>query len=300
MQVVTSPGDLPRQYRRDPQRRAQSLFGDDRVYVERYLPTARHVEVQVLCDSYGNGVHLGQRDCSVQRRRQKIIEETPAPGLPPEAGASRWARRRVRGAARGRATSAPAPSSSSSTTSSRFYFMEVNCRIQVEHPVTELTHGIDLVREQLRIAAGEPLDVSPGGPGAARRGDRVPDQRRGPGARLRAHARAAEPSSSCPPARSSGSTPHAHRGRPGAAGYDSLLAKVVVWAPDRDTALLRMDRALGELRLSGERLVTTAGFLRTVLADPDFVAGTDDTALLDRMRIAADPPPVLLGERGVE
>ena len=164
MRVVDDPGDLPRRYR-EIRGTAQALFGDDRVYVERYLPSARHVEVQVLCDAHGNGVHLGQRDCSVQRRRQKIIEETPAPGLPPERGRADGRGRRARALLAAGYVGA-GTFEFLVDDEGRFYFMEVNCRIQVEHPVTEMITGVDLVREQLRIAAGEPLGSRPGRHGA--------------------------------------------------------------------------------------------------------------------------------------
>jgi acetyl-CoA carboxylase biotin carboxylase subunit len=137
---------------------AQTLFGDSRVYVERYLPTARHVEVQVLADGAGNAIHLGERDCSVQRRHQKLIEESPAPRLP-EVLADRMRTAAVRGAlvsgyvGAGTFEFLLGPSG-------EFSFMEVNCRIQVEHPVTELVSGIDLVQEQLAIAAGHRLSIS--------------------------------------------------------------------------------------------------------------------------------------------
>src|SRR6185437_10055970 len=136
---------------------AQMLFGDSRVYVERYLAAARHVEIQVLADSHGHAVHLGERDCTVQRRQQKLIEESPAPGLSRET-IDEIGELAVRGALAAGYVGAGtfefllAPSG-------RFSFMEVNCRIQVEHPVTELVTSMDLVQEQLRIAAGHPLSV---------------------------------------------------------------------------------------------------------------------------------------------
>jgi acetyl-CoA carboxylase biotin carboxylase subunit len=165
----------------------------------------------------------------------------------------------------------------------RFYFMEVNCRLQVEHPVTEMVTGLDLVAEQLRIAAGEPLGFG-----------QADVQLRGAAVECRVNAEDPERDFAPTPAVVERFAPpggpfvrvdtHVERGYRIPPDYDSLLAKVVVWAPDRARALQRMDRALGELQLAGERLVTTADFLRTVLADPDFAAGTHDTALLDRMR----------------
>ena len=143
------------------QREATSSFGDDRVLIEQYLTRPRHIEIQVFADTHGNVVHLFERDCSVQRRHQKVLEEAPAPGLTPERRAPDG--RGGRATRRGRsATSAPAPSSSSPTQDGTFYFMEMNTRLQVEHPVTEMITGLDLVEWQLRVAAGEPLPLTPG------------------------------------------------------------------------------------------------------------------------------------------
>ncbi|MGH3803793.1 MAG: acetyl-CoA carboxylase biotin carboxylase subunit, partial [Pseudonocardiaceae bacterium] len=145
---------------------AQAIFGDGRLYVERYLEDTRHVEVQILCDRHGNAIHLGERDCSVQRRHQKLIEETPAPGLSPET---------TEGIRKGAVRGALAAGYIGAGTfeflvdgHGDFYFMEVNCRIQVEHPVTEMVTGIDLIEEQIHVAAGSPLrlrqsDVDPRG-----------------------------------------------------------------------------------------------------------------------------------------
>jgi len=279
MQVVTNPDDLPRQYR-EIRCTAQSLFGDDRVYVERYLPSARHVEVQVLCDRHGNGVHLGQRDCSVQRRRQKIIEESPAPGLPAE-----LAEQMGQAAVRGLLAAGYAGAGTVEflvDDQHRFYFMEVNCRIQVEHPVTELTYGVDLVREQLRVAAGEPLgltqdDLAPRGVAVECRinaEDPARDFIPTPG-QLTTLSLPAGPFVRVDTAAVAG-------GRISAA-YDPLLAKVAVWAPDRPQALARMRRALAELTVEGPGVATNRDFLLTALDHPQFVAGTHDTSLVGRL-----------------
>jgi acetyl-CoA carboxylase biotin carboxylase subunit len=279
MQVVNEPDELPRQYR-EIRSTAQSLFGDDRVYVERYLPSARHVEVQVLCDSHGNGVHLGQRDCSVQRRRQKIIEESPAPGLP-RGLVEQMGHAAVRGLLAAGYVGAGTVEFLVDD-QHRFYFMEVNCRIQVEHPVTELTHGVDLVREQLRIAAGERLDMS-----------QEELTARGWAVECRINAEDPDRGFMPTPGRLTGlhlpsgpfvrvDTAAVAGGRISAA-YDPLLAKICVWAPDRPQALARMRRALAELSVEGPGVRTNRDFLLTALDHPLFVAGTHDTSLVDRL-----------------
>ena len=286
MTVVADPAAFDPAYRRS-RATAQALFGDSRVFVERYLPSARHVEVQVLADRYGTVVDLGARDCTVQRRHQKLVEESPAPRLSPEltreiTGAA------VRGARAAGYTGAGtveflvAPDGT-------FSFMEVNCRIQVEHPVTEMVTGIDLVREQLLVAAGRPLSLDPAG---------VPAR----GVAIECRINVEDPDRDFAP------TPglleefvpsggpfvrvdtHGYAGYRVPASYDPLLAKVVVWAPDRDQAVARMDRALAEFRVRGRGMTTTAGFLRRVLRHPDFRAARHDTTLVDRVLAAAGPP----------
>ncbi|GAA2392232.1 acetyl-CoA carboxylase biotin carboxylase subunit [Catellatospora methionotrophica] len=276
MQVVHEPGDLVRQFR-EVKSAAQSLFGDDRLYLERYLPTARHVEVQILCDQYGHGVYLGLRDCSAQRRRQKIIEETPAPGLAPE-----LARQMGEAALRGALATGYVGAGTFEFLvdgDGGFHFMEVNCRIQVEHPVTELTHGIDLVREQLLIAAGERLTL--------RQEDLAPR-----GAAMECRINAEDPSRDFVPAPGRLTElrlpagpfvrvdTDAYPGGRVSPAYDPLLAKVVVWAPDRPQALLRMRRALGEFHAAGPGLATNRDFLLAVLDHPQFIEGTHDTSLV--------------------
>jgi len=280
MTVVRSRETFADEFRRT-RAAALAVFGDSRVYVERYLESARHVEVQVLCDAHGGGVHLGARDCSVQRRHQKLVEESPAPGLPATVAAEM-------GAASVRGLLAAGYVGAGTVEflvdgEGRYYFMEVNCRLQVEHPVTEAVTGLDLVAEQLRIAAGEPL-----------RFGQEDVQLRGVAVECRINAEDPGRDFAPTPAVVEAFTPpggpfvrvdtHVEAGYRIPPDYDSLLAKVIVWGPERDTALRRMDRALAELKISGERLVTTAGFLRTVLADPVFAAGGHDTALLERMR----------------
>ena len=166
---------------------AKAAFGDDSLYLEKWLDENRHVEVQVAVDRYGHGIHLGERDCSVQRRHQKILEEAPTPALS-EAARADLAERAVR------AVVAAGYENVGTLEflvdkSGDFFFIEINCRIQVEHPVTEMITGVDLVATQMRIAAGEPLGHHPGRHRGPRPCHRVPDQRRGPGARLPARGR---------------------------------------------------------------------------------------------------------------
>jgi acetyl-CoA carboxylase biotin carboxylase subunit len=279
MTVVRAARDLPRAWA-EARGSAQAVFGDPRLYMERYLEHARHVEVQVLGDGRGGAIHLGERDCSVQRRRQKLIEETPGPGLPREL-ADRICADAVRAASH--VNYAGAGTYEFLVDDDGGYtFMEVNCRIQVEHPVTEMVTGVDLVREQLRVAAGDGLsitqdDVQPRGVSIECRVN-AEDPRRGfmptPGAIDEFQ----------PP-----SGPfvrvdtHGYPGFRVTADYDPLLAKVSVWAPDRRQAIERADRALEEFRVSGRGVRTTIDFLREVMENPVFRAAKHTTALIDEM-----------------
>jgi acetyl-CoA carboxylase biotin carboxylase subunit len=279
MQVVHQAGDFARCYQ-ETRASAKALFGDSRVYVERYLTSARHVEVQVLCDQHDNAVHLGERDCSVQRRHQKLIEEAPAPGLPPEL------RKHMGQAAIDGALAAGYVGVGTFEflvdADRQFYFMEVNCRIQVEHPVTEMITGIDLVAEQIRVASGHPISI------------RQHDVRLS-GVSMECRINAENPECGFAP------TPgvldefqppggpfvrvdtHGFTGYRVPAAYDSLLAKLVVWAPDRPSALARMRRALAEFRISGPGVRTTTEFLQRVVAHPLFAEAKHDTGLLDKI-----------------
>jgi acetyl-CoA carboxylase, biotin carboxylase subunit len=259
---------------------AQMLFGDSRVYVERYLERARHVEVQVLCDDQGGAIHLGERDCSVQRRHQKLIEETPAPGLP-DGLAETMGRAAVEGA---RAAGYVGAGTFEFLVGPDFgfYFMEVNCRIQVEHPVTEMVTGVDLVQEQIRIAAGHPLTLNQ-------------DEVRPRGAAIECRINAEDPDNGFAP------TPgpidevvpaggpfvrvdtHVYPGYVVPPHYDSLVAKLVVWAPGRAEAIARMQRALHEFRLAGPHLRTTRDFLAEVLDHPSFRSAAHSTTLVDEV-----------------
>lgn len=264
----------------DTRRRAASLFGDGRVYLERFLSSARHVEIQVLADQFGNAVHLGARDCSVQRRHQKLIEESPAPSLPEDT---------VRTMAEQAAQGAKAVGYVGAGTfefvvdaDGAFYFMEVNSRIQVEHPVTEMVTGIDLVHEQLWIASGKPLRI-----------EQRDVEQHGASIECRVNAEDADRGFAPTPGRieelvlPSGPfvrvDTHVKSGSRISVFYDPLLAKVIVWAPNRELAIARMRRALDEVRVTGPGLATSAGFLRTVLGTPEFRSAAHDTGLVGKL-----------------
>ncbi|WP_040872021.1 acetyl-CoA carboxylase biotin carboxylase subunit [Nocardia exalbida] len=279
MQVVHESAAFPRAYQ-ETRATARMLFGDSRVYLEKYLAAARHVEIQVLCDAYGNGVHLGERDCSVQRRHQKLIEESPAPLLP-DGLAERMGASAVHGVLEAGYTGAGTVEFLVDRDGNH-YFMEVNCRIQVEHPVTEMVTGIDLIAEQIRVAAGQPLGIAQ---------EEIVLR----GAAIECRINAEDPAAEFAPAPGilAEFTPpggpfvrvdtHAHAGYPIPPHYDSLLAKLVVWAPDRDRALARMRRALAEFRISGARVATTRDFLYEVLDHPAMRAATHTTGLVDEL-----------------
>jgi acetyl-CoA carboxylase, biotin carboxylase subunit len=259
---------------------AQVLFGDPRTYVERFVPSARHIEVQVLADSHGDAVHLGVRECSVQRRHQKLLEESPAPGISQETIA-RMGECALAGV---RATGYIGAGTFEFLVDGHgdFTFMEVNCRIQVEHPVTEMVTGIDLIREQVRIAAGERLGFTQG---------EVTHR----GVAVECRINAEDPDRGFAPASGVLDTfvlpagpfvrvdSHGYAGYRMPASYDSLLAKILSWGRTRDEAIERMDRALSEFRADGPGVHTTSDFLRRVLRDPQFRAGTYDTDLVPRL-----------------
>ncbi|MFC4565625.1 acetyl/propionyl/methylcrotonyl-CoA carboxylase subunit alpha [Nocardiopsis mangrovi] len=279
MTVVRHHDDLVPAYRQ-ARAAAREFFGDDRVYLERFWERPRHVEVQVLADAHGGAVALGERDCSVQRRHQKLIEESPGPGLPPGV-AGRLAEYALRGVRSVGYTGAG--TFEFLVSGEDVAFIEVNCRIQVEHPVTEMVTGMDLVREQLRVAAGDPLSV---------RGDQVAPR----GVAVECRVNAEDPDRGFIPCagRLTEFTPpggpfvrvdtHAYAGWSIPPDYDSLLAKVIVWAPDREQALDRMDRALAEFAIGGPGVHTTIPLLRSVLRDPLFRAAGHSTAFLDERR----------------
>jgi acetyl-CoA carboxylase biotin carboxylase subunit len=265
---------------------AQLAFGNPAVYIEKYIETARHIEIQVLGDQHGNVVHLGERECSIQRRHQKLIEESPSPALTPEL-------RRQMGETAVRACREIGYVSAGTMEflldeDRNFYFMEMNTRIQVEHPVTEMVTNTDLVREQILIAAGERMEFdqddimfsghsiecrinaenprtftpSPGLITAMN----IPG---GPGVRIDT---AAYPGWVVPP------------------HYDSLIAKLIVHHRTRDMAIARMRRALDAMIVEG--IDTTVSLHQQILADPDFIAGNLSTRFMDRF---SGPKPAAQG-----
>jgi acetyl-CoA carboxylase, biotin carboxylase subunit len=259
---------------------AQAVFADPRVYVEKFCEDARHVEVQVLGDQHGTMLHLGVRDCSVQRRRQKLIEETPPPGLSAQLAEQL-------GLAASRAAAAAGYTGAGTyefllDAGGSCYFIEVNCRIQVEHPVTEMVTGIDLVREQILIAAGERLaltqaDVTPRGASIeCRVNAEDPDRGFAPTPGVLAEF-------AVPGGPFTRVDTHCAPGLAVTGHYDSLLAKAVVWAPDRDQAITRMDRVLGDFGIAGHGVATTIPFLREVLGHPLFRSAKHTTSLIDQI-----------------
>ena len=256
---------------------ARSAFGDDAVFIEKYLARPRHVEIQFIADGHGNRVWLGERECSVQRRHQKIIEETPSPAITP-------AMRTAMGEAAVRLAGAVgyvnAGTAEFLLEGDHFYFLEVNTRLQVEHPVTEMVTGRDLVADQLRVAAGEPLGYTQ-------------EDIRPQGAAIEVRIYAEDPDDNFFP--SPGriefidppSGPGIRHDSGVAAGsevtlhYDPLIAKLIAWAPDRPTALRRMHRALEEYQIAG--VTTILPFLREILRYEPFVSGKYDTHVVPRM-----------------
>ena len=256
---------------------AEGAFKNSTVYIEKYVDRPRHVEVQILGDTHGNVVHLGERDCSLQRRHQKLVEESPCPVLDPET------RRRMGEAAVRLAKAANYHSAGTVEflldQSGDFYFIEVNARIQVEHPVTEEVTGVDLIKEMIRVAAGEPLSI--------RQEDIV----------MRGHAiefriNAEDPDANFKPSPGlidqlivpSGPgvrwDSHAYQGYRVPPHYDSMVAKLIVHRPTRAEALATARRALEELTIDG--IATTRPLFQRILEHSDFIHGEVDTSFIDR------------------
>ena len=267
MREVHKPEDLSTAFA-TAQAEAEASFKDGRMYVERLIVNPRHIEVQVLADEHGGVVHLGERDCSVQKpSHQKLIEEAPAPVLDPAL------RDRLHDIAT-TATRAVGYTNAGTleflVSGEQIYFMEMNTRIQVEHPVTELVYGVDLVKEQVRIAAGEPLGFSQ-------------DDMHPHGHAIEVRVNAEDPEHNFAPAAGTLTTvvfpggpgirvdTHVYGGAQVPPFYDSMLAKIVAVGRTRESAILRMERALGETRIEGVN--TTVDFCREIMGDPEFRAG---------------------------
>jgi acetyl-CoA carboxylase biotin carboxylase subunit len=284
LRLVASESELAAALR-DARSEALSAFGDDAVYIEKKIERPRHIEIQVLADPSGNAVYVGERECTIQRRHQKVIEECPSPFLDAEL------RQRMGEAALLVVRAAQYYNAGTVEflvdEQRRFYFLEMNTRLQVEHPVTEMVTSIDLVKQQIRIAAGEKL--------ALKQGDITMT-----GAAIECRIYAEDPSNNFFP--SPGKIQLLKR--PGGPGirddsgvyegwtvpidYDPLISKLVAWAGSRNEAIDRMRRALGEYRIEGIR--TNIHFFREVLNDPEFRAGTFDTGFIDRWRQRSRPP----------
>lgn len=275
MRVVEAAADVERSFRA-ASREAESAFGDGGVYIEKYLTRPRHIEFQVLADAHGGIVHLGERECSIQRRHQKLIEEAPSPAIAPDV------RERM-----GRAAVAAAEAVGYRNAGTieflyedgEFYFLEMNTRIQVEHPVTEMVTDVDLVQSQIRIAAGEPLRLAQ-------------DDVRMSGHAIECRITSEDPlhgflpstgrierfdAPSGPGVRWDGAIAE---GSDVSRYYDPLLGKLIVHAPNRAAAIARMSRALDELRIVG--IETSVRFHRQVMDEPEFRRGNIDVGYLER------------------
>jgi len=276
MKIVREGGDVRRAFEQ-ASNEAVAAFGDGSMYLERYVEEPRHIELQIVADEHGNVVHLGERECSVQRRHQKIVEEAPSPAVTPEL-------RREMGEVGLKAMRSIGYNNVGTIEflldeQGRYYFMEMNTRIQVEHPVTEQVYGLDLVRLQLRLAAGERMPLSQ---------EQVTPKFHAIECRVNAE----DPITFAP---SPGNITGYHQ--PGGYGvrvdtmafehyrvqpyYDSLVAKLICWGDSRAVALSRARRALDEYVIEG--IKTNIPFLRRVLADRRFTAGKYDTRLVDQI-----------------
>jgi len=276
MRVISSRTDLPRLFE-TAQAEAAAAFGNGALYLERYLQTTRHVEIQLMADTHGNVIHLFERDCSIQRRHQKLVEESPSPGLDPRTRAE-MGRVACEGAKRigyrgaGTMEFLLDPDGS-------FYFMEMNTRLQVEHPVTEMVTGLDLVKLQIEVAAGERLPL-----GQA--------EVRQSGHAIECRINAEDPSHGFRPSPGMITSLHV----PGGMGvrvdthvytqyllppnYDSLIAKLIVHAPTREEAIIRMQRALDEFIVEG--ISTTIPLHKQILSEENFRSGNINTSYIEQ------------------
>jgi len=276
MKIVHSQAALPNAFA-TARAEAQAGFGNPEVYIEKYCEQPRHVEIQILADKHGNVIHLGERDCSIQRRHQKLIEEAPSTVVTPEI-------RKAMGEAAARAAAAVGYNSVGTIEflvdkNNNFYFMEMNTRVQVEHPVTEMVTGVDIVREQIRSAAGLPL-----------RYKQEDIQIRGHAIECRINAEDSFKFTPCP----GKITAYHPPGGPGVRvdsfvydqytvvpHYDSLIGKLIVHADTREDAIKRMARALDEYIIEG--IKTTVFFHKRIMAHKDFIEGNIDTSFLERI-----------------
>jgi acetyl-CoA/propionyl-CoA carboxylase biotin carboxyl carrier protein len=276
MRLVTADSELKAAIE-SARREARGSFGDDTLLIERFVQRPRHIEIQVLADAHGNVIHLGERECSLQRRHQKIIEEAPSPVLDAQTRDRMGAAAVDAARAVGYTGAGTVECIVSADRPDEFFFMEMNTRLQVEHPVTELVTGLDLVEWQLRVAAGEPLGVSQ-------------QDVRLDGHAIEARVYAEDPSRDFLP---TGGTvlglvePADVRvdsglrvGTEVGSDYDPMLAKVIAWAPTREAALGRLSAALGNTAVLG--VGTNVAYLRELLHDPDVIAGRLDTQLVER------------------
>jgi acetyl-CoA carboxylase biotin carboxylase subunit len=275
MRIVRSKGEL-KEAMEAGMREAKSAFGDESVYIEKYIEEPRHIEFQILADKRGNAVHLFERECSIQRRHQKIVEETPSIALNDEL-------RRRMGKIALKVVEASGYSNAGTVEflvdrEEHFYFLEVNARLQVEHPVTELVTGIDLVHQQIRIASGKELGL------------RQEDlEQRGHAIECRIYAEDPQNNFLPSPGKilfmqepSGPGVRHdcgIYSGWTVPVQYDPILSKLIVWGENRDVACRRMVSALSELTILGIR--TTVGFLRDIIAHPQFAAGRTYTSFIE-------------------
>ncbi|MGW4058468.1 acetyl/propionyl/methylcrotonyl-CoA carboxylase subunit alpha [Amycolatopsis sp. NPDC004747] len=278
MRLVHAPEELDAAIE-SARREAKGSFGDDTLLMERFVTTPRHIEIQVLADTHGNVIHLGERECSLQRRHQKIIEEAPSVLLDPATREKMGSAAAEAARSVGYVGAGTVEFIMSAHDPDEFFFMEMNTRLQVEHPVTELVTGLDLVEWQVRVAAGEHLTVAQ-------------DDVMLNGHAVEARVYAEDPARGFIPTGGTVLAVHEPAGdgirvdswmTPGAvvgSNYDPMLAKVIAWGPDRAAALHRLDLALADTALLG--IGTNTAFLRGLLADPDVRAGKLDTELVDR------------------
>lgn len=281
MRVVENPDQLESAFTA-AKNEAGAAFANDEVYLEKYLLRPRHIEIQLLADNQGNALHLCERDCSIQRRHQKLLEEAPSPAVSPEL-------RAAMGEAALKAVREVSYTGAGTIeflldTDGRFYFMEMNTRIQVEHPVSELITGTDLIKEQVRIAAGEPISFL----------DRAPFSPYGHAIEFRINAEDPDNNFWPSPGKITALTlpggpgvrvdTHVYLGYTVPPSYDSLIAKLIVWGSTREEAIARGKRALDELKIEG--IKTTTAFHKKVLTEQDFVAGSVYTDYIPTHEVA--------------